>query len=174
MFARSLILPALLALAASACAPAPQATAELKDPRGASVGRVTFAPDGGGLKLVVEVSNLPTGRHGIHIHAAGKCEGPDFASAGAHFNPDNKKHGVHNPDGPHNGDLPNLDVGGDGKGKLEFLSTRVSFTTGAPNSLFKEGGTAVVIHASPDDESTDPTGNSGARIACGVITKSGS
>jgi Cu-Zn family superoxide dismutase len=108
--------------------------------------------------------------HGIHIHNVGKCEGPEFTSAGPHFNPSSKKHGTDNPEGPHGGDLLNLEVKADGVGKASLLDLNATLGEG-PNSIFHEGGTSLVIHASPDDYKTDPSGNSRARIACGVIEK---
>jgi Cu-Zn family superoxide dismutase len=119
--------------------------------------------------MAVVVNNLPPGKHGFHIHAVGKCDPPDFQSAGGHFNPFGKKHGLKNPEGPHAGDLPNLEVGPDGKGKLETTVGGLTLGKEGLATLFGSNGTAVVIHAGPDDEKTDPAGNSGARIACGVI-----
>jgi Cu-Zn family superoxide dismutase len=100
----------------------------------------------------------------------GKCDPPDFKSAGPHFNPDNKKHGSKNPDGPHAGDLPNFDVGPDGTAKVSVVAPNVTLGDG-PNSLFHPEGTALVIHEKADDYMTDPAGNAGARIACGVVQK---
>jgi Cu-Zn family superoxide dismutase len=100
----------------------------------------------------------------------GKCEPPDFASAAGHFNPEGKKHGLLSPQGPHAGDLPNLPVAADGTGQLNYVARGVTLGSGS-GSLFDADGTAVVIHAGPDDHKTDPAGNSGARIACGVIQK---
>jgi Cu-Zn family superoxide dismutase len=118
--------------------------------------------------LVVDVAGLKPGRHGIHLHAVGTCTAPDFKSAGGHFNPSGKVHGRSNPAGHHGGDLPNLDVAADGRGHLDATLDGVSMG-GGPDSILHEGGTALVIHADPDDEATDPAGNSGARIACGVV-----
>ncbi len=155
----------------AAAAAAATATAELKDAKGASVGSATLTEDTGGVKVAIEVSGLKPGKHGFHIHAVGKCEAPDFKSAGGHFNPHNKKHGKGNPDGKHGGDLPNLEVGADGKGTIEYMATDISLGEG-PGSLFGSEGTALVIHADQDDEKTDPAGNAGARVVCGVITRS--
>ncbi len=146
------------------------ATGEIKDKDGKSMGSATLAQNANGsVGLQVKFNNLPVGTHGIHFHAAGKCEGPDFASAGAHFNPDNHKHGLQNPDGGHAGDLPNLVVPAGGSGTFSASSTRITLSTGA-NQLIGQNGSALVIHAQPDDEKTDPTGNSGGRIACAVLT----
>jgi superoxide dismutase, Cu-Zn family len=116
------------------------------------------------------VANLPPGKHGIHIHSAAKCDPPAFTTSGGHLNPAGKKHGLHSPEGAHAGDLPNLEVGKNGKGKGTFTAKGVTLGEGE-GSLFGPDGTALVIHADPDDEKTDPGGNSGARIACGPIER---
>lgn len=149
-------------------AAAPAATATLRDAQGKPVGTATLTPADGGVKISVTVSGIAPGLHGFHVHAVGKCEGPDFKSAGGHFNPTSKEHGLENPKGSHAGDMPNLSVGADGTGKGDFLARGASLGAGA-GSLFPEGGTAVVLHAAPDDMKSDPAGNAGARIACGVI-----
>jgi len=149
---------------------AQSAHADIVSATGQKIGTATFTPADGGVRIDVDVSQLPPGTHGIHIHAVGKCEGPDFKTAGGHFNPAGKKHGKDNPDGAHNGDLLNLEIGADGHGTASLLDANVTLGDG-PTSLFQPGGTAVVIHASADDYKTDPAGNSGARIACGVIQK---
>lgn len=146
------------------------AHADIVSASGDKIGTATFVPSAGGVRVDVNVSQLPPGTHAIHIHAVGKCEGPEFKTAGGHFNPANKKHGRDNPAGPHNGDLPNIEVGPDGKATTSLLDTNVTLSEG-PNSLFQDGGTSIVIHAMQDDYKTDPSGNSGARIACGVIQK---
>lgn len=161
-------LVALSLLAPAAAFAAGPARATLKDAQGQEVGAATFTEAGGGVKLAVEVHGLPPGAHGIHVHAAGRCEGPEFKSAGPHFNPAKKQHGFANPAGHHAGDLPNLTVGPDGQGKLEATLAGATLAPG-PRSLLGPEGTALVVHAGPDDEKTDPAGNSGARIACGVI-----
>jgi len=150
--------------------PATTAKADLADSQGKKVGTAELTQTPDGVKIALTVSGLAPGQHAFHIHAAGKCEGPDFKSAGGHFNPYNKKHGLKNPNGPHAGDMENIEVGSDGTGTAEIVNKQVTLADG-PNSLFHEGGTAIVIHASPDDNVTDPAGNAGARIACGVITK---
>jgi len=160
------------ALAVAALAPftarADGATAALKDRDGKPVGTATFSQVAGGVELTVKVTDLTPGPHGLHVHAVGLCEAPEFKSAGGHFNPSGKHHGLDNPEGHHGGDLPNLTVGPDGHGTL--TATLQGVTLGADDaSLFHDGGTAVVIHADRDDERTDPAGNSGARVACGVV-----
>jgi Cu-Zn family superoxide dismutase len=134
------------------------------------VAQATLAEVDDGVRIVMEASGLPPGPKGVHLHRVGKCEGPAFASAGDHFNPTNKRHGLLNPDGPHAGDLPNITIGGDGKGRFESFTERVSLGAGS-TSLFDADGTALVIHADPDDFRTDPSGNSGPRIACGVVQR---
>ncbi|MDQ1909162.1 superoxide dismutase family protein [Paenibacillus sp. GD4] len=137
--------------------------------KGQVIGKAELTETAAGVKVKVEASSLTPGKHGLHFHQVGKCEPPEFKTAGDHFNPAGKKHGTENPAGPHAGDLPNLEVGADGKAALEFTTTLVTLAKGKPNSLLKEGGTSLVIHEKEDDYKTDPSGNSGARIACGVI-----
>lgn len=145
------------------------AEARLMDADGQQVGTVTLTEAGTGVQLAVQVEGLPAGTHGIHIHETGTCTPPDFTSAGGHFNPTQQQHGLENPQGPHAGDLQNLEVGQDGSGSATLLNERVSLDAGQ-NSLLDADGSAIVVHATADDQVTDPSGNSGARIACGTVT----
>jgi Cu-Zn family superoxide dismutase len=164
---------ALLAVATTAAATA-QTKTEIKVPlltsTGQDAGFAKFKTVKKGVKVTIELKNVPFGPHGVHIHTNAVCEAPDFKSAGGHFNPDAKQHGYMNPMGHHNGDLPSsVSVGEDHMGTASFVLDSISLDPAAPNSLFLNGGTSIVVHEKADDEKTDPSGASGNRIACGVI-----
>ncbi len=181
MTKKLLFVPGALALLGGAVlakapkAPKPAAikpvTVKLSNAQGKSVGTATLSPDAAGVKIKLDVHGLSPGDHAIHVHAVASCDAPDFKSAGGHFNPENKKHGHDNPEGAHAGDLPNFTVDAKGGSKGTIMATGVTLDEG-PHSVFTGGGTALVIHDKADDEKTDPAGNAGDRIACGLIKKS--
>ncbi len=160
---------ALGASAMAADAARKTATAEVKDAKGQKVGEVKFKEVKGGVAMSAKVTGLPAGPHAIHIHEKGSCEAPDFKSAGGHFNPAHKKHGLQNPEGHHAGDMPNLTVAANGKGTFKTTIEGVTLKGDGDTSLFHAGGTAVVIHEKADDMKSDPAGAAGSRLACGAI-----
>ena len=144
------------------------ASADINGAGGGIVARAEASQGGSGIRVRIEAARLPPGTYGAHVHAVGRCDPPGFESAGPHWNPTQRQHGAQNPQGPHSGDLPNLAVGTNRDGSLEFTIAGASLREGA-RALLDADGAAVVIHANPDDYSTDPSGNSGTRIACGVL-----
>lgn len=152
--------------------PVTKKTVELKDAKGNSVGAAILVSKGKGVEVKLDLKDLPPGEHAVHFHQNPKCDPPDFKSAGGHFNPTGKQHGFDNPNGHHAGDMPNFMVKADGKAKATVKDDDVVLGNGSEsNSLFVNGGTSIMIHAKADDMKTDPSGNSGDRIACGVITQ---
>ncbi|HEY9577614.1 MAG TPA: superoxide dismutase family protein [Pseudobacillus sp.] len=145
-------------------------TIDLKNSDGKKVGTAEFKQTEEGVSIKVDASELPPGEHGFHIHETGKCEGPDFESAGGHFNPTNASHGMNHEKGPHAGDLPNLNVGKDGTVKAEMIAENVTLSSGEDHSLLSEDGSALVVHEKADDGKSQPAGDAGTRIACGVIS----
>lgn len=164
-----LVLASTALASAAHAAAGDKATAQMKDRNGAVLGTIALTETPQGLLLTGDLAQLPPGPHGFHLHAVGRCE-PPFTSAGGHFNPDGKKHGFHDPAGPHAGDVPNLHASSDGKAVVDALALGVTLGSGS-RGVLDQDGTAVVIHAKADDYKTDPAGDSGDRIACGVVVK---
>ena len=145
-----------------------RATPDIKDKDGKVIGRATFRQQSDGVLVRLEVSGVKPGLHAVHVHAIGKCEPPGFTSAAGHFNPADRKHGLNSPGGAHAGDLPNMLVGKDGTGAFAAKTDGISLRAGAA-SVFDSDGSALIIHAGVDDHATDPTGNAGDRLGCGLI-----
>ena len=167
----AIAITALVAVIAPPIAPAADmAGADIVNTDGAVIGKATFEQTPTGVLMSVDVAGLPPGAHGIHLHATGACA-PNFKAATGHVNPGKVKHGLRNPDGPDNGDLPNLFAAADGSAKAEFFTTRVSVAGGDMPALLDEDGSAVIIHDMPDDHMAQPIGGAGGRIGCGIIGK---
>jgi len=145
------------------------ASATLADAGGATKATATLRQESGGLRVAITASGMAPGTYAFHLHTTGKCEGPEFTTAGGHWNPTAKQHGRDNPAGQHFGDLPNLTVGTDGQGTVE-AEIAGGMLTGGTTPLLDADGASVMLHAKPDDYKTDPAGNAGGRIACGVVT----
>lgn len=161
----------LVACSSAALAQAPEtAKADLKDASGKTVGTANLTETPHGVLMHVKLTGVPAGTHAFHVHATGKCEAP-FATAGGHFNPGSKQHGILNEMGMHAGDMADVEVPADGNLTFDVLNPNVTLKAGVANSLFKDGGTALMLHGGADDYKSDPAGNAGPRIACGVITR---
>ena len=159
---------AILLAVTSVPAAAQTASVVMKNTEGKEVGSVNLTQTTEGVLVNAALKGLPPGEHAFHVHAVGKCE-PPFTSAGGHFNPGGKKHGMMSPEGQHAGDMPNLHIPQSGDLTVEVLNTGIALEKGKPNSVFDSDGSAIVVHAGSDDYKTDPTGEAGGRIACGVI-----
>ncbi len=149
------------------------ANAVLMNSEGERIGNVGFWELEQGLRVFAQAEGLPSGIHAFHVHQTGECTPPDFQSAGGHYNPTDNQHGWDNAEGPHAGDFPNVHVQDDGRLAVEYFTDKLALADGAEGTLFPDGGTAVVIHEGADDYQTDPAGDAGARIACGVIERAG-
>jgi Cu-Zn family superoxide dismutase len=165
---RRICLAAILCAVTTLPAAAQSASAPLKNADGKEVGSANLTQTPQGVLINIAVKGLPPGEHAFHIHAVGKCEAP-FTSAGGHYNPGGKKHGLLAADGAHAGDMPNLHIPQNGDLTVEVVNAAITLDKGKPNSVFDADGSALVIHADSDDYKTDPAGDAGGRIACGVI-----
>ena len=171
---RTMVMVGLAAISLAACrddmetgmptADGATATASLRTAQGAEAGRATATEVAGGLRFTLDATGLPPGTHGLHVHMVGRCDAPTFETAGSHWNPTQMKHGSMNPQGPHQGDLPNLVIDSSGRGTVGATMPGARMA-----NLMDADGAAMVVHAAADDLKTDPTGNSGGRIACGVF-----
>ncbi|MBC7521460.1 MAG: superoxide dismutase family protein [Sandarakinorhabdus sp.] len=154
----------------SGAAPSLIVNSDIIDANGQILGSVRVTQEPEGARIVTNLVGLPAGVHGVHLHAVGRCDAPGFTTAGPHFNPGMKQHGSMNPAGTHAGDLPNMTVGDDRRASYDVVSKGLRLADG-PAPLLGLDGAAIVIHAAADDNLTDPSGNSGARIACGILAR---
>lgn len=164
----SIVCGGILGTAAAAHQHEGSARAELRKADAQAMGHARAEQHGDAVRVQIEVTGLQPGSYGAHVHMTGRCDAPDFATAGAHWNPTGHQHGTENPQGPHMGDLPNLTIGTNGAGALSFEIPH-AMLRGGEHPVLDADGASVIIHASPDDYRTDPSGNSGARIICGVL-----
>jgi len=151
-------------------AAAPGAKATLKDAQGKTLGEATLRDSPAGVLVKLDLQGVPPGTHAFHVHTVGKCDAPDFMTAGGHFNPTTMKHGLLAAGGPHAGDMPNVFVPADGRLSVEVLDQNITLAAG-PKSVFDADGSALMLHATADDYTSDPAGNAGARLACGVVSR---
>lgn len=147
---------------------AQRARVTLNDARGRGVASAQMSQEAAGVRVRVAATAMPAGTYAAHVHMVGRCDAPAFESAGGHWNPTGQQHGRDNPAGAHLGDLPNLSVGTDGRGSMEYLAAGARLD-GGTSGMFDTDGSALIIHANADDYRTDPSGNSGVRIACGIV-----
>lgn len=171
VYARLLASGALASLALPMVSAGAQemAVAKMQTQDGRDAGTVMMRETANGVHFMVEVQNLPSGVHAFHVHQKGECQPPDFKSAGDHYAPAGKEHGFHAEGGPHAGDLPNIHIPESGTARVEYFNPNLSLRKDAKNTLFDEDGSAVVVHAKPDDYKSQPSGDAGDRLACGVV-----
>lgn len=171
--ASALLLPSCMAqkdIGTRAGAPSVEATTQLLGPNGEKRGTATLSQEADGTRIRARIEGMREGSYAVHVHAVGKCDAPTFTTAGPHFNPTTKQHGRDNPMGPHLGDLPNVLIGSSGTGNVDATVAGLTLTGGTAAVLDADGA-AVVLHAGPDDYKSDPSGNSGDRVACGVVAR---
>ena len=165
-----LVVSLMSLVSATGFAKGKEVTVNLKGTKGEDMGKVIIKSASAGVVLKLDLHGLAPGKHAIHFHQVAKCEGPDFKSAGGHFNPDGKEHGLENPKGHHAGDMLNFTADAKGRARATIANRSVDLGNDS-HSLFSNGGTALVVHGKADDMKSDPAGNAGPRVACGVIKK---